>query len=126
VNKAQGKRWDGKQRKWVIDNLEGEGAALKGIPDDDDDILGLAREDEGAQEEEEEVTAADSGGKAGTVRETTYYDALGVATDADNSKIKRAYYIQARKWHPDRNDSEEAKEKFQQIGEGMYPPNERT
>jgi len=35
----------------------------------------------------------------------------------DESKIKRAYYIKARKWHPDKNPSEEAKRMFQEIGE---------
>ena len=29
----------------------------------------------------------------------------------------QAYYIKARKWHPDKNNSEEAKVKFQEIGE---------
>jgi hypothetical protein len=41
-----------------------------------------------------------------------------VAVDAPESKIKKAYYIEARKWHPDKNpDDEEAKAKFQAIGE---------
>lgn len=35
----------------------------------------------------------------------------------EESKIKRAYYIKARKWHPDKNPTEEAKTKFQAIGE---------
>eukprot|EP00592_Proboscia_alata_P002178 CAMPEP_0194384088 /NCGR_PEP_ID=MMETSP0174-20130528/71790_1 /TAXON_ID=216777 /ORGANISM="Proboscia alata, Strain PI-D3" /LENGTH=348 /DNA_ID=CAMNT_0039170941 /DNA_START=249 /DNA_END=1295 /DNA_ORIENTATION=+ len=51
------------------------------------------------------------------VKEKVYYDALGVAPDANEAKIKRAYYVNARKWHPDRNDTAEAKEKFQKVGE---------
>ena len=118
VNKAQGKRWDGVQQRWVLDNLEKEVATLQGIPDDDDDIL---KHEEGEDEAgatattTETTTTTTPGGKK--VKETDYYDILGVPVDAESKKIKRAYYIEARKWHPDRNDSDEAKAKFQKIGE---------
>jgi len=93
---------------------------MTGIPDDDDDILKLAKEAE--EKEFADGAAAAPTGKtnAVVVKETAYYDALGVATDADEKKIKRAYYVNARKWHPDRNDSAEAKVKFQKIGEAYH------
>ena len=110
VNKAQGKRWDGVQMKWVIDKLDDEEAQVRGLPKDDGDII-KASGDEKADGD----AAAES--SPGGVKETEYYDALGVATDATDAKIKRAYYINARKWHPDKNPSEEAKIKFQAVGE---------
>lgn len=58
-----------------------------------------------------------AGASSKKVKETKYYDALGLPVDVPDSKIKRAYYIQAKKWHPDKNPSDEAKQKFQEIGE---------
>jgi len=109
VNKARGRRWDRTQNKWVIDRLEEEAAEVEKLPKDDEDILKASNEDEPA--------AAAAGGGGAAVKDTEYYDVLGVPTDAPEPKIKKAYYIQARKWHPDKNQSEEAKVKFQAIGE---------
>ena len=47
-----------------------------------------------------------------------YYEVLGVAKDADENTIKRAYRKLAMKYHPDRNpDDEKAAENFREVTE---------
>ena len=46
-----------------------------------------------------------------------YYDILGISTDATDADVKKAYRTLSLKYHPDRNPSEEAKEKIQKINE---------
>jgi len=46
-----------------------------------------------------------------------YYDILGVAKGADASTIKKSYRKLAKKYHPDVNKSEEAKQKFAELQE---------
>uniref|UniRef100_A0A7S2R5M7 J domain-containing protein n=1 Tax=Rhizochromulina marina TaxID=1034831 RepID=A0A7S2R5M7_9STRA len=54
----------------------------------------------------------------GGVRDTQFYDLLGVAPDATSNEIKRAYFKEARRCHPDKNPGNpEANKKFQAIGE---------
>lgn len=46
-----------------------------------------------------------------------YYQALGVARDASQDDIKRAYRRLARKYHPDVSTENDAEERFKSIGE---------
>lgn len=46
-----------------------------------------------------------------------YYDILGVSKTSSASEIKSAYRKLALKWHPDRNKTKEAEEKFKEINQ---------
>jgi DnaJ-class molecular chaperone len=48
---------------------------------------------------------------------TNYYEVLGVEQDAGDAEIKKAYRVLSLKYHPDRNSTEEATTKIQQINE---------
>lgn len=48
---------------------------------------------------------------------TEYYDILGVSPTASAADIKKKYYALAMQYHPDKNNSAEAEEKFKKISE---------
>jgi len=58
-----------------------------------------------------------------------HYETLGVTRTASEEEIKKAYRKLALKWHPDRNTSQGAKEKFQHINKAyatLINPQSRT
>ena len=46
-----------------------------------------------------------------------YYDILGIDRNADKREIKKAYRKLALKYHPDKNPSKKAEERFKDISE---------
>lgn len=46
-----------------------------------------------------------------------YYERLGVTRDADTGEIKKAYRRLAMDYHPDRNDSPDAEDRFREVTE---------
>ena len=46
-----------------------------------------------------------------------YYETMGVAREATQDEIKRAYRKLARKYHPDVSEHEEAEARFKEVGE---------
>ena len=109
IEPRRGKWWNDIEGKWILTNLDEERKAMASIPEDDDDILGDAKKE---AEKVESVTAS-------KVVDLSYYNALDIIPDADPSKIKRQYYVLARKYHPDRvgKDDKEAANHFKDISE---------
>lgn len=105
MSPRQGKWWNEATHEWVYTDL-----STVEVPESDEDILG-------ALKAELDASGQLTGAGAGTVKDTYYYDLLEVDPKAEPSVIKRKYYILARQYHPDKNDSIESAEKFKEIAE---------
>ena len=108
---AEGKEWDPSTNSWIFYDLKKEEALYLSTEADDKlrDHVNKRREKAG---HETETTHQ--------VKDTKLYDILGVAPNASDAKIKKAYYKKALTCHPDKFPNDAAKKvEFQAIS-GAY------
>lgn len=91
---------------------------------EDEELNAMVRDVSGILDQQERdarlsrAEAARAAKRDGDVKDTNLYDVLGVPPEATDVAIKKAYYLQAKRCHPDRHpDDPEATEKFQKLGE---------
>lgn len=104
----KGKWWNEATSTWVYTDIQ-----KIEVPDNDEDLLGGIENDLDST-----TTNTNMHTPSEQVKDTYYYEALGVQPNADAHKIKRQYYLMARKFHPDKNPGDaEAVEKFKLVAE---------
>lgn len=112
---ASDKEWDEEKREWYVYSLPEE--AGKVLEETEEEYLKRVAEKNKSKAKAKEADGAEAKSSR-KIKEKEYYEVLGVHPDATSSEIKKAYYIQAKKFHPDKNrDDPNANEKFQKIGQ---------
>ena len=53
-----------------------------------------------------------------SIEAKNYYKILGVKKSASEKEIKKAFREKAKLYHPDKNDSPDAEQKFRDLAEG--------
>ena len=110
---ADDKDWDPEKRIWYTYNLKVEAEKILSMSEEDF-LKELKKIKEGEKGDKKEEAAKKP---ARDVKDMGYYDLLGVGKDATAAQIKKGYFKQARKFHPDKNVGDpEATARFQKIG----------
>jgi curved DNA-binding protein CbpA len=98
----QGKVWDDGKRHWYFYRLDKEWEEIQVLE----------------EERRKKASCSQDTQTERPVKDRLYYDLLNISTNASQSDIKKAYYKEARKCHPDKNpDDPEAAKKFQMLGQ---------
>lgn len=127
VGVISGRDWDEDAQEWIEYDLKLDAERTLNLSDEQfiaalnatgskSAIFGSNANSDVIREKVEKAVRNVDVGKSIIDREL--YDVLGVPTTASTSEIKKAYYIKAKQYHPDRNTSDAtAHQKFQKIGE---------
>lgn len=109
---GSGKEWDEDAGAWAHYDLAAEARTVEAV--DVDEAFAAARKKLAA---DGRVAGAAAGAKP-PVKDTALYDLVGVAPDASEAAIRKAYHRKALRLHPDKNPGDpDAAATFQRVGE---------
>ncbi len=120
-----GQRYFGfiKLRNWIYPDNDSDNEEIN---TDNDDVN---QDDRDEKQSERQNKKRSSKRTKSNKAKKSYYEILGIRTNASQTEIKKAYQRLAMKYHPDRNKAKNASEKFKEIQKAfqtLSDPNERS
>lgn len=107
----RGMLWDEDKREWYYYLMDKEREEIK------KQQVQLQEQLQKLNKNNNSATSSSLSSPERKVKDRTYYDLLKVATNANASELKKAYYKEARSCHPDKNPNDpQAALKFQHLG----------